>query len=155
MKRIAWRIVKAKYADSAFSGEGASRVGGRWNSRGRWLVYTSGNLSLAALELLVHLNPPVPLRWVAIPCEFDERIVETLPVKGLPRHWRRYPATAATRHLGDLWLERASSAVLAVPSAIIPREWNYLINPEHPDMKRIVVGKPEPFAFDPRLIEAG
>jgi RES domain-containing protein len=155
MKRTVWRIVKEKYADSAFTGEGAARVGGRWNSRGRWLVYTSGSLSLAALELLVHLNPPVSFRWVAIPCEFDDRIAEILPAEDLPRQWRRYPAPPATRSFGDQWLDRARSAVLAVPSAIIPREWNYLVNPAHPDIKRITIGTPEPFAFDPRLIEAG
>ena len=71
MKLAVWRIVKAKYADTAFSGEGASRAGGRWSRRGEGVVYTGGRLSLAALELLVHLNPPVHFELVALRAEFD------------------------------------------------------------------------------------
>jgi RES domain-containing protein len=147
----AWRIVKAKYADSAFGGEGAAKAGGRWNSRGRRVVYTSGNLSLAALELLVHLNPPVRFRWVAIPCRFEPAQVETVPPGALPEHWRQVPVAREVREIGDAWLAEGRSAVLAVPSAIVPLEWNYLLNPEHPDFARIERGDPEGFAFDSRL----
>ncbi len=147
----AWRIVKSKYADSAFDGEGAAKAGGRWNSRGRRVVYTSGNLSLAALELLVHLNPPVRFRWVAIPCRFDPKLVETVPPGALPDQWTRVPTPPEVRKTGDAWLAEERSAVLAVPSAIVSREWNYLLNPEHPDFARIELGDPEPFAFDSRL----
>jgi RES domain-containing protein len=151
MKRTAWRIVKAKYAETAFSGEGAAKVGGRWNSRGQWVVYTSGSLSLAALEMLVHLNPPVSFRWVAIPCEFDESFVERIEPTALPKTWRQYPAPGSIRVVGDAWLKEARSAVLAVPSVIVPREWNYLLNPAHPDFGRLAIGEAEPFAFDERL----
>jgi len=147
-----WRIVKAKYADSAFSGEGASRVGGRWNSRGQWVVYTSGTLSLAALELLVHLNPPVHFDWVAMEAEFDAGLVETLDPSLLPAEWRRFPAPASTGDLGDVWLSETRSAVLAVPSVIVLGESNYLLNPGHPDFQKIEVSPPRPFAFDPRLL---
>lgn len=69
---VVWRIVREKYAATAFDGEGAYRYGGRWNSQGRRVVYTSATLSLAALEMLVHLQPPVVFRFAAIPVEFDE-----------------------------------------------------------------------------------
>ena len=151
MKQKTWRIVKAKYAATAFSGEEAAKVGGRWNSRGQWVVYTSGSLSLAALEMLVHLNPPVSFRLVAMPCEFDENLVERIKIAALPKTWRQYPAPGWIRAIGDAWLKEARSAVLAVPSVIVPREWNYLLNPAHPDFGRLAVGEPEPFAFDGRL----
>lgn len=80
----AWRIVKRSHASSAFDGEGAWRYGGRWNSPGTRVVYCSANLSLAALETLVHLNPPVAFKSVAIELEFDHRLVETIAAKNLP-----------------------------------------------------------------------
>jgi len=71
----AWRIVRQDHGSAAFDGEGAWRFGGRWNSRGTRTVYTSATLSLAALETLVHLNPPVAFKYVAVPVDFDEALV--------------------------------------------------------------------------------
>lgn len=149
MKR-AWRIVKAKHAATAFDGEGARRYGGRWNSAGTSVVYTSGSMALAALESLVHLNPPVVFQFVAIPIDFDDALVQT--PTALPVDWTEEPPPPATKRVGDLWVKEARSAVLELPSVIIPGEPNYLLNPAHPDFKRIVIGKPEPFSFDPRLL---
>ncbi|MBL9157615.1 MAG: RES domain-containing protein [Verrucomicrobiales bacterium] len=151
MKRTVWRIVKAKYAATAFSGEGAAKVGGRWNSRGQSVVYTSGTLSLAALEMLVHLQPPVPLAWIAIPCEFDESLAETLDESVLPANWRQFPAPPGVRALGDAWLKEARTPVLSVPSVVVPQERNFLLNPAHPDFERLSIGAGEPFALDTRL----
>jgi len=150
MKLRAWRIVKAKHAATAFSGEGARLYGGRWNSPGVSLVYTSGTKALAALESLVHLNPPVIFKYAAIPIEFDAALVEK--VTALPADWNDMPAPPSTRAIGDLWAKQARSAVLELPSVIIPGESNFLLNPTHPDFKKIVIGKPEPFSFDPRLL---
>ncbi len=150
MKLQAWRIVKAKHAATAFSGEGARLYGGRWNSAGLSLVYTSGTQALAALESLVHLNPPVIFKYAVIPVEFDDTLVEKFTA--LPPGWMNSPAPPSTRTLGDLWAKEARSAVLELPSAIIPTESNYLLNPAHPDFKKIVIGKPTPFSFDPRLL---
>ena len=150
MNLRAWRIVKAKHAATAFTGEGARLYGGRWNSAGVSLVYTSGSKALAALESLVHLNPPVLFTYAAIPVEFDEALVEK--AAALPPGWRDSPAPPATRALGDLWAQEARSAVLELPSVIIPGECNYLLNPAHPGFQKIIIGRPEPFAFDPRLL---
>ena len=79
----AWRIVKAKHAATAFSGEGAAKTGGRWNSRGVPVVYASSTKSLAALETLVHLNPPVPFKYVAFRLQFDAALVENVPLNRL------------------------------------------------------------------------
>lgn len=150
MNRQAWRIVKEKHAATAFSGEGARLFGGRWNSRGMSLVYTSGTKALAALESLVHLNPPVIFKYLTIPIEFDEALVEKVAV--LPADWNDMPPPPSTKAIGDLWTKQARSAVLELPSVIIPGESNYLLNPAHPDFNKIVIGKPEPFSFDPRLL---
>ena len=148
----AWRIVKAKHAATAFSGQGAADYGGRWNSRGVAVVYASLTQSLALLEILVHLNPPVTFRLVAFRLEFDDAWVETFPLQRLPAHWQAEPPPPSTRRIGDRWVREARSPVLALPSAIIPNELNFLLNPAHPDFKQISIRPPEPFAFDPRLL---
>lgn len=148
----AWRIVRAKHAAIALSGKGAAKTGGRWNSRGVAVVYTSCSKSLAALETLVHLNPPVMFRFVAIRIGFDDTLVETTPLKALPVDWRVEPPPPTTKRLGDAWVRAGHSAILALPSVIIPGELNYLLNPAHPDFKEIVIGRRQPFTFDPRLL---
>ena len=148
----AWRIVREDHGYTAFDGEGAWRFGGRWNSRGTRTVYTSATLSLAALETLVHLNPPVAFKYVAIPIEFDEALVETFATSDLPADWNEEPPPPSTAEIGDRWVKESRSAVLELPSVIIPAEPNYLLNLAHSDFKRIRIGKPTPFSFDPRLI---
>jgi RES domain-containing protein len=148
----AWRLVKARHVAAAFSGEGAAKAGGRWNSRGVAVVYASATRSLAALETLVHLNPPVMFPCRIIRVEFDERWVERLPWATLPSNWKMEPPPFSTRQLGDDWSRSSRSAILALPSAIIPDETNYVLNPAHPDFKKITIGKPAPFTFDPRLL---
>lgn len=146
----AWRIVKEKHAATAFNGEGARLYGGRWNSPGMSVVYTSGSMALAALESLVHLYPPVIFKYVAIPIQFDDALVEK--VAALPSDWTEEPPSPSTKDIGDLWIREARSAVLELPSVIIPEEPNYLLNLAHPDFRKIAIGKPVPFSFDPRLL---
>ena len=146
-----WRSVKEKHATTAFTGEGAAKTGGRWNSRGVFLVYTSATKSLAILESLVHLNPPVLFKYVAFPVRFDDALLEIFPVRNLPADWRTEPPPPTTKAIGDDWVKAARSAVLALPS-VITGDTNYLLNPTHPDFKKITIGKPEPFVFDPRLL---
>ena len=148
----AWRLVREGLGSTAFDGEGARLFGGRWNSRGTRMIYTSATLSLAALETLVHLNPPVAFKYVAIPIEFDEALVETFATSDLPADWNEEPPPPSTAEIGDRWVKESRSAVLELPSVIIPAEPNYLLNPAHSDFKRIRIGKPTPFSFDPRLI---
>ncbi|MBI2950417.1 MAG: RES family NAD+ phosphorylase [Verrucomicrobia bacterium] len=148
----AWRIVKAKHVATAFSGEGAAKSGGRWNSRGVPLVYASSTKSLAALETLVHLNPPVFFRYVAIRIQFADSLVETVSLSELPSDWRVEPPPQSTKLFGDAWARAGRSAVLALPSVILSGEPNYLLNPAHREFKKIVIGKPEAFTFDPRLL---
>jgi RES domain-containing protein len=146
-----WRLCKRRHV--AFDGEGARLAGGRWNRRGTAVVYTSETLSLAALELLAHCDPPLlPADLVAIAAELPERLaVERVEIAGLPGTWRRYPAPDALGQVGTDWARRLSSVALSVPSVLVPRERNVLLNPAHADFRAIRVGKPEPFSFDPRL----
>ena len=147
----AWRIIKENHAATAFSGVGAAKAGGRWNSRGVFVVYASCTKSLAILESLVHLNPPVTFKYVAFNLKFDDALVEVFPVKSLPSDWRTEPPPPSTKAIGDDWVKSARSAVLVLPSAITG-ETNYLLNPTHPGFRKIRISKPEPFLFDPRLL---
>lgn len=150
----AWRIVKKRYAKSAFDGDGARRFGGRWNSPGVPMVYVASSRSLAVLEMAVHLDPPALLSsFVLIPCEFDQGLVTTLDRSLLPVLWRRDPPLPDLAAIGDAWVKQARSAALAVPSAVIDEELNYLLNPMHPDFPDILIGSPRDFSFDARLIQ--
>lgn len=148
----AWRIVREKHVATALTGEGAAKTGGRWNSRGVAVVYTSSTKSLAALETLVHLNPQVVFKYAAIRIEFKDTLVERVPLTALPGDWRLEPPPLSTKQAGDSWVLAGRTAMLALPSVLIPGESNYLLNPAHPDFKTITIGKAEPFAFDPRLL---
>lgn len=151
----AWRLVAPRWAASAFDGEGARLPGGRWNSKGVPLVYLASSLALAALELLVHIDYYRALEdHVAIPVTFDERLVLHLDPDDLPADWTDVAQIAHSQALGDAWASGGASAVLAVPSSVVPIERNYLLNPRHPDMTEVELGAPEPFRYDPRLLKA-
>ena len=149
----AWRIVLARHTAAAFTGEGARRFGGRWNSPGVPMVYTSATRSLAALETLVHLNPRLPLSYVVFKIRFRELWLETLPPRALADGWEAEPPGPASMSVGDGWVAEKRSVVLAVPSVIVPGELNYLFNPVHPGFKSLRIGPPDPFVFDARLVE--
>lgn len=148
----AWRIVKEKHVATAFSGEGAAKTGGRRNSRGVAVVYTSASRSLAGLETLVHLIPPLMFHYKVIRIEFTDDMVEQTKKAALPSDWQVEPPPPSTKQVGDAWARSSRSAILVVPSVIIPDEINYLLNPAHADFKKIAIGKPTDFAFDPRLL---
>lgn len=148
----AWRIVKSLHRATAFDGESARSYGGRWNSAGTPVVYTSQSASLAALELLVHIQQSALLQsYSSIPVSFGDRLVEALDPARLPARWRDYPAPAALQSIGDQWAAGRRSAVLRVPSAVVPIEFNFLLNPRHPDFAKIEIGAARAFRFDPRL----
>ena len=149
-----WRITKTKYVDDALSGRGARMRGGRFNSEGTPLVYTAGSLSLAVLEVLAHLPSDRHLRQHrVVPVRFSEDLVEQLYQEDLPNDWRATPAPSSTQALGDAWVSSKRSLALRVPSAVVPAEPNYLINPLHPDVAEIDMGEARPLDIDPRLME--
>ena len=147
----AWRLTKTRYLATAWDGEGARRTGGRWNGVGTAVVYTSGTLSLALVETLVHLPSGILPSYSAQRVEFDEAMVEVMEDVDLPADWRADPAPRSTQALGDAWALAGRSAVLRVPSVAVPPEFNYVLNPGHPDVPRLKIEPPMPFPFDPRL----
>lgn len=148
-----YRICKTKYAASMFDGEGAYRFGGRWNSCGTRILYTAESLSLAALEMLVHLNnEEILLSYSFAAAEFDESLV--LPIEdfqALPKTWSASPPPLKIQRIGDEWASSEASVVLRVPTSILPVEFNYLINIGHPEFPEIKFGEPQTFTFDKRF----
>jgi RES domain-containing protein len=149
----AWRLIKAVHADDAFSGEGARRGGGRWNSKGVRIFYMSQSLSLATLEVMVHTAFYSALKnYVCIPIDFDPGLSQSITPEDLPANWMIAPIPQSIKDMGDRWIQSQESVILKVPSVIIPAEYNYLINPSHPDFKKVVIHSPQEFPFGPRLI---
>ena len=148
-----WRIIPKLHLAQVFDGEGAWQFGGRWNRLGTRVVYTSATLSLAALEFFVNLDRDTePDQLLAISTDFpDDLRSGHIKVADLPKNWRSYPVPEELQDLGTTWVARASTAMLVVPSAVIPDEHNYLLNPAHPDFKRLRLNRPEAFHFDPRM----
>jgi RES domain-containing protein len=146
-----WRIASAAHV--LFDGEGARRYGSRWTPRGLPAVFTSATLSLATLERFVNTDADLePVDLVTIAVDIETNIaIETIAVGDLPADWRTYPAPTALAMIGERWLRESTSAVLSVPSAVIPTERNFILNPTHPDVARIVINPSEPFSFDPRM----
>ena len=150
----AWRIVQTHVADRAFTGEGARRFGGRWNNKGIAVVYTSSSISLAILEILVHIPTyDILAEYLYIPVEFDRKYVLSLKPNELPADWNKDPSPQANKQIGDSWVKRGDSVILEVPSAIISKEKNYLINPAHSAFGKLKIGKAAKFEFDPRLFK--
>ncbi len=151
----AWRIVTKKRLPDALSGEGARLGGGRWNHVGIPVVYASESLSLAALELFIHFTRKditITKSLLAIPVKIPDLIkVIDVSVKDLKPGWELSPPGDFTKDLGTAWVKEGLSAILRVPSAIVPEEHNLVINPKHPDFSRIALGAPRPFALDERV----
>jgi len=149
-----WRLCRASRANDSLSGEGGVHASGRWHLRGTRIVYTSATLSLASLEVLVHVNRAfAPPDLVAVEVEVSASVaIERVPFSRLPANWDADPAPAALQDLGSRWAASRRSAVLEVPSAVIPRERNYLLNPAHPHFSRVRVVGRTPFSFDARLL---
>ena len=149
---VGWRIVKEKHAKTAFSGEGARIFEGRWNSGGVRMVYCSEHLSLAALEILVHTQPVmIRDKFRVFRVAWDEAIMTTIDLKKLPRCWNAQPPSLVSKNIGDEWVHSGRSAVLVVPSVIVPLEKTFLLNPKHRDFRKIKIKDTGSFYLDPRL----
>ena len=150
-----YRIEREKYLDTTLKGIGASLTDGfRWNSLNTFLVYTSETRALATLEVIVHLDIaedlPDDRYYLEIEIPENIEILEILE-KDLPKNWNEKPPILETQYIGDDFVKENNSAILKVPSAIIPQEFNYLINPNHPDSKKIKVISKEKMIFDNRI----
>lgn len=150
-----WRVTRRTHTGQPLSGEGARLYGGRWNHIGVPIVYTSQTLSLVVLEYLVNVSIghlPDDLFSIRIEIPDDLGQVE-IGVDELPATWRTFPAPELLKDIGTDWANEGDTAVLLVPSVVIPSERNCLINPKHALAGRIVSDRIEPFALDERLFK--
>lgn len=150
-----FRIEREKYLDQTLKGIGAALSSSfRWNSRNTFLVYTAESRALAILEVAVHLDLsedlPSDRFYVEIDIPEEVEILE-LRKKDLPKNWKDQPPGQETQYIGDDFVIEKSAAVLKIPSSIVPEEFNYLINPNHPDADKIKVISKTQLAFDTRL----
>jgi RES domain-containing protein len=147
-----WRLAGRDRTD--LDGEGARLYGGRWNSPGTALIYTAGTLSLAVLEYLVHLNPDkIPHDLVRIAGEIPDTLaIRHIAIETLPPNWNDLTLQPVTQTIGTQWVTAGLSAMLCVPSVVIPQESNYVFNPRHPEFSAITWSVSEPFSLDPRLL---
>lgn len=147
-----WYVCHAKHTAHAFTGIGAQRYGGRWNSKGHPVVYTSESLALAILEVLIHLPEPNLLKAQQVA---SIGIVKPLIklIDPLPADWKHNPMTR--RNMGDRWLKSLSSPILAVPSILydcaLEKPTNYLINPNHPAFELLQINPFTELNVDPRI----
>ena len=149
---LLYRIVKTVYAD--LSGNGARLYGGRWNSEGKAMVYLASSRSLAVLEALAHLSPTnIPDDYCMMIVEVPDNAATTLDIKILPEHWHEYPEQNILKQIGNRFLLEKQHLLLKVPSAIVNEEYNYLLNPFHPDANKAEIINKQPFKFDARLLE--
>lgn len=148
-----FRLSRDRYART-LSGEGAARTGGRWNSPGVEMVYTAMNRSLAMAEVAVHLSlAMLPEDYRMITIDIPDLVSRhQLASNRLPSDWKAFPHPAATRAIGDRFIAEGKHCILIVPSAITQGDFNYLLNPRHPDFKKIRIRKVEAFPFDRRMV---
>ncbi len=151
-----FRLLKHKYSSDPLSGDGARINGGRWNSEGNSMLYTSDSISLAALEILVHIHLTTALNaYTCITITLSDEHVMILEDNDLPSDWRDDPVPSSTMSIGEQWLDSNASLALSVPSTLIPQQRNFIINPNHSDFKILKDElKVENFVFDSRLIES-
>jgi RES domain-containing protein len=149
---LAFRLVRKKYANP-LSDEGASRSGNRWNSKGTALIYCADSRALAMAEVAVHLSLGLlPKDYEMVELEIpDEVSLRSLAPANLPVGWNNFPHLIPTQRIGDEFVAAAESCVLQVPSAVVPGDFNYLLNPAHPDFERIQIKSRVDFPFDSRF----
>jgi RES domain-containing protein len=153
-----WRIAAETpaYAADDLSGLGAYKTGGRWNSKSQYVLYCAQSPSLACLETLVHLHAgSLPLRRYLVAIDIPELVWkarQSYQAQSLAKGWDKVPAEPVSCQLGDDWLKHKKSAVLLVPSAIVPEDAVILINPQHPDTRKIKAQKVRVWQYDQRLV---
>ena len=148
---IVYRLSKSKYS-ADLSGKGAERSGGRWNSKGVTMVYTSTSRALCTAEVAVHMPLGiVPADYVLVTLEIPDDLISEAGISDLPADWHSFPHPDSTQKLGDRFIREGKFLALKVPSVVVQGEYNFLINPGHEAAARIRVVNTESFLFDKRL----
>ncbi len=149
---IVYRLAKQKFCND-LSGKGAEITGGRWNSKGKAMLYTSSSRALCMAEVAVHIPMGIiPEKYFLVHIQLPTQVkMIELQSKDLPDDWNKFPHSQQTQSKGDLFLYENKYLILKVPSAVVQGDYNYLINPKHPQHSEIKVLKCELFSFDERL----
>ncbi|BAU53347.1 RES family NAD+ phosphorylase [Mucilaginibacter gotjawali] len=149
---VLYRITKCNYAND-LSGTGARLYGGRWNSEGKDAIYLASSRSLAVLEVLVHLPPlMIPDGYCLVEIEVPDNSIKQIYIEAMPANWKDVAGPVALKRIGDEFLKDQQYLLMKMPSSIVPMEHNYLLNPQHPAMKKVRILKSESFDFDERLV---
>lgn len=147
-----YRIVGSRRAATAMDGEGARKMGGRWNPPGIPVAYMTESRALAALEILVHTGRAAAhLSWVVIEAVVPAKMIEVVSLSALPKGWDDIASPSVSRKFGADWVQRGESAAILLPSAIVPEERVLMLNVRHPDFPKLVFSAPKPFLFDDRF----
>ncbi|MDB5016318.1 MAG: hypothetical protein JWQ84_1150 [Mucilaginibacter sp.] len=149
---VLYRIVSCDYAGD-LTGTGARLYGGRWNSEGKPAIYLASSRSLAVLEVLVHLPPlMIPNNYCLVEIQVPDDSFTTISIDDLPANWRDISPPLALKQQGDNFLKKQERLLMKLPSSIVPMEYNYLLNPLHPDIRKVEILGKNPFNFDGRLV---
>lgn len=146
-----YRIVNSKHS-SDLSGLGASLYGGRWNSKGKPVIYTGESVEIALLEVLANITIPNLNNYDLVKIEIPDNSIDELISEDLPKNWKHYPAPINITKIGDKWINSNKSVALKVPSCIIQTANNYILNFNHHDSKKVKIISTAPFKIDSRLI---
>lgn len=150
---IVYRLARQAFIHD-LSGYGAEKTGGRWNSKGRPVLYTAASRALAMVEVAVHVPLGIiPVSYCIASLDIPEKAIFKLDIKDLPASWNSNPFIKATQLIGDNFLRQAENLVLQVPAASVNGDFNYLINPRHPDFSKVKLKSVDPFEFDVRLFK--
>lgn len=151
---LVFRLSRAKYANQ-LNGKGAAKSGNRWNSKGTEIIYTAESRALAMAEVAVHLQlTNLPQDFVMLEIEIPENlVVGEIDTSDLDDNWSDNPPHLNSQKLGDLFIQSGATCILRVPSAIVPGDFNYLMNPHHPNFPSIYLHKIVKFPFDNRLLK--
>lgn len=149
-----YRIAKNEYIKD-LTGTGAKTVGGRWNFKGVAVLYTSSSISLSILECLAHFPiafapKDMAIATIIIP---EDCLVKEISIADLPKNWRGIPSPKLLKDLSYQWIKNQETLVLKVPSIIVPKEFNYIINPFHKNSNTIKLQEVGPFSFDGRVLK--
>ena len=149
---IVYRLAKAKFS-LTLSGKCAEKSGGRWNSKGVPMIYTSDSRALCTTEVAVHMPLGLlPADYKIITIEIPDSVkTRILPKSKLPADWKSIPHSGSTQEIGDDFIRQNKDAVMKVHSAVVPGDFNFLFNPNHKDFAQIRIKKVEDFGFDSRL----
>lgn len=145
-----FRIVREKYHND-LSGQGAFLNGGRWNKQGQYALYTTFTRSLGILETVVHIESTFPPDDYVVVVLYvpDKLAIQNVSLDNLSKNWKR--DTTETQKIGDKWLTGNQTSLLRVPSVIVNAEFNFILNPTHPDFQHIKLINKESLAFDERF----